>query len=1043
MRCVGLISFVVYMATCVVAQPQLKLEGTLKGYFLAPDGVLAVCEVPFSFPNEPILRDLPNRLFVLWAGYYLQAKFASEKPIQSVWLLASNGRLLWRRHYPAGVTEGTIPYQGGGWVGVKGQDGVTVRLIVRFVDGKEMFVQPYFPVRFERVLPLKVDWLDFIRIAEVANLLKVKGKEIWEGFSLDGIPFLLEGDEGQWVLINHPKPPKGFVRYKGPLPKVPFGMTVHVGETKGGERKCEEFGGWLEKINGVWTAALRYFPNWWVLDDCAPPGYTVNREPDAIYRLETIIHEAFHVWWFQRVKEPKMVERIKKAQAIVTEVAERECLARALEAKGEKERQRWTKAFIMQRQKRRQQEGVNEAEVTFERWQETMEGVATFVGWKAIKLGQEKDYQPIPEMNADAAFYGYHQKSLDEETIAKAVRQGGGEIGHPHALGLAQTLLLSGVKGWKSEVLKGKSLEELLSHKVQGVILLSDFLAELKQSAEEEFKQALEKIRGNLIEVKPPEPNVTIWLTLPVEIVRMVNQMKEAFGNPLFGLSFFLSEINFRIAPPVWVSPDEPKKRVGILWDANKQLMVLHRPDGTVTLQGDGLEIQGNLQVTWDINGVHVHPDEKTQKAIKGGASTIMRRKAWYAVVLPVALLTAIASHDTKALQEQETITMEGVITGVFINAVTNQFETVTLTVPSVEEDYYFADEEEYVLTATFVSSRSPSNPTTQDFIISVSATIYFDGGGIVWNFGIAPSEITIGGKPYKIRVVEDDQGNVWIEVINEKEQIVARFPIRKVPPPGQLLVKVFLMDIISLETGEWTIKPLPNVRVEAYIKEKCKAKVYTDPNGEALFPALAPEDYQLRGYAPPENTQICPKVTQEATVVKGQRDITSMYFYLHKGIKGKVRVETPWMPEMISEVGIVCLAREAKANEVADFTITNPDGSTTRYKKIVEARANREIRKGNNWVEGEFHLPYPQPEKPDGQAYELFAFISGEFPIPSNYHWEPKFGWRYVFVPPCKRGEGGECQQCKITDVGLVVTFHPVEGGDDGIENPSPKPKP
>ena len=44
--------------------------------------------------------------------------------------------------------------------------------------------------------------------------------------------------------------------------------------------------------------------------------------------------------------------------------------------------------------------------------------------------------------------------------------------------------------------------------------------------------------------------------------------------------------------------------------------------------------------------------------------SPMMRNKyAWYAVILPVALLAAIASRDTKALQEQESITMEGTIT--------------------------------------------------------------------------------------------------------------------------------------------------------------------------------------------------------------------------------------------------------------------------------------------------------------------------------------------------------------------------------------------
>jgi len=189
----------------------------------------------------------------------------------------------------------------------------------------------------------------------------------------------------------------------------------------------------------------------------------------------------------------------------------------------------------------------------------------------------------------------------------------------------------------------------------------------------------------------------------------------------LVGFHLPLPEMSVRVSPPFWALPEVERKRVGVLWDVNKQLMVVHRPEGMVALKGDGLEVEGRLQVSWDEDGVHVRPVEKGQKA-KVGTSTMLRRKAWYSVVLPVALLTAIASRDTKALQEQEIIAMEGTITGVFLNAATNQFEMVSLPIPSSTEDYYFADEESYVLQAKFVSSLHPGSPTEQEFIISVSS---------------------------------------------------------------------------------------------------------------------------------------------------------------------------------------------------------------------------------------------------------------------------------------------------------------------------------
>ncbi|MFA0761419.1 MAG: hypothetical protein HZLCBSQH_001527 [Candidatus Fervidibacterota bacterium] len=561
----------------------------------------------------------------------------------------------------------------------------------------------------------------------------------------------------------------------------------------------------------------------------------------------------------------------------------------------------WAKAFLMQRQKRRQLEGANEEEIVFERWQETTEGVATFASWKAMLAGQEKDYRPLPEMDADDAFDGYRQGPLDGETVAKAVKQGGGEIGHPHASGLAQILLLSGWKrGWQSKVLKERSLEELFGQAMQEVVLSPNLLEEVERSAEEGFKQALEKTRGRLAGAKAPEPRVPIWLYLHDELVRFVQGMSEGLGNPLPGLCFQLSEISLRIAPPVWVASEAVKKRVGILWDVSKQLMVLHRPGGTITLQGDGLVVQGKLQVTWDINGVHVRPVERSQKNLK--VSPMMRnKKAWYAVILLVALLAAIASRDTKALQEQETITMEGTITGVFLNAATNQFEMVTLPVPSTDEDYFYADEEEYTFHATFTPSWDPTNPTTTDLVFTVSATYYYDAPPgspkLVWNFQIGSGPIiTIGGRKYTTAIVSrpcpcagGTERQVCAQLIDTAtNQVAFCYPIKKTPPPGQLLVKVFLADGEDIRYNQ----PFRDVTTEAWYRGKKKSTKVTNADGEALFPELAPGEYILIGRkGRPEPA--CPQVTYVSSVEKAVSNITSMFFYLHKPIKGRVMEQT------------------------------------------------------------------------------------------------------------------------------------------------------
>lgn len=893
---VVLISVVLASLTLQVeAQPPVRVTGVLNGYFLSPDGHLKVYEIPFAFPEKPTPDNLPKRLYPLWAGYSLQARFFAPKPVQSVWLLSGVGRLIWRRHYPQGVTEETIPYQPEGWVSLKGQDGLSIKLVIRFIDGDEVLLYPHFPVHFERILPLKVDWLDFVRLAEVAHLLASKGKEIWEGFRIEEVPFLLEGDEGQWVLINHPKPPKRFKRYRGPLPKVPLELKVYWGEGIGklGE---EGLGGWVQKVNGIWTAVLRYFPNWWALSRCSLPNYPAFRQPDALQRLEVMIHEAFHVWWLQRTKKPREEGRSQKS--LVIEMVEWECLARALEATEEREKRQWIKAFLEMREKRRRREGANRAQILFERWQETTEGVATYVGMVAMNV-VKRNYEPTPEIEWDEEFIGYkYGAPLDEEMIASWVRQGGGRLDLPHVMGLAQALLLSRwEEKWQKEVMRGKRLEELLEERVRGVILPANFMSGVKVT--KSLWEAVERAQGNLREAKPPSPSIPLWLYLPPEVVELISQTEKNLGNPLpLGLRFFLSGITILIEPPVWIRVEESRRRVGILWDVSKQLMLLYRPDGTVTMQGGGLEVRGKLRVSWNLDGVHVHFGDKS-RGTKEGASLMARKKAWYAIVLPMALLAAIASRDTKALQGQETIAVEETITGVFLNAATSQLELVTLPIPSSEEDYYFVDEEEYLLRATFTPSWDPANPTMQDFIVLVSVTYFFDGPSPRLNwFSLSPAEVTIGGKPYKGRVVVDELGNVFGELLNEKGEVVVRVPIKKVPPPGELLVKVYLVTENENDPHKPTITPFADVVVEAYYwdsKEnrwKFKAKVKADSNGEALFPELAPGQYRLKGF---KRLPIpaCPQVVEEVTVMEKVRNITSMYFYTHKPIKGRVMEQT------------------------------------------------------------------------------------------------------------------------------------------------------
>ncbi|MER3500802.1 MAG: hypothetical protein C4295_04855, partial [Candidatus Fervidibacterota bacterium] len=887
-----------------------------------------------------------------------------------------------------------------------------------------------------------------------------RGKEIWEGFTLEGIPFLLEGDEGQWVLINHPKPPKGFVRYKGPLPKVPFRMTVYVGEGKEPRERREEWGGWAEKVNGVWTAALRYFPNWWALQDCAPPGYTVIRQPDAAYRLETVIHEAFHVWWFQRVGEPNLQGREKKGQAITVEWAERECLARALEAEKEEEKRLWVKAFLEERKRRRILEGANEAEVNAERWEETVEGTATFVGWRAMQEGKAKDYQPLSLLEADDAFYGYHS-SLDKPSIIEVLRKGAGKLGKSHAIGLAQVLLLTTFKvnDWKRELMVGKKLEDLLEKQVNNVTISPNLLIDVERSVEKALQQAMEKTIGLSKEAKPPQPFVAIWVSLPVEVVRAVRELEKILGNPLPALHLSSPEMSVQINPPVWVVMDESNKRVGILWDANKQLMVLHRPDGKRALRGDGLEVSGKIEVTWNEKGVHVRPENETQKP-KGSALAMVRKKGWYAVVLPVALLVNAIAGQTVASAQEESLYVDGTLVGLFYNLGTGEFQYAELSLgdPAVA-NFGFIDEEEVTLYLTaFRSEGSVLYRTDAVFYITLSFSTEnweFQGVSLGWSPRVVSGPQS-GRDKLNVEVTVGPGGSVTGKVTLIKPDgtsITIIFTFPSVPPPGSVAVATVLGDC-EKEPGEWWKERIA-AKGEIWRRKEPKKRYRFSSPGQVVLEKKIPPADDYTGKAVPlvekgTNLACLGPVTPQPVPFDVQSNAVSYIFFIfwkHKGVKGLVRVETPFViSEPVRRIAEVRLARPVKQGEIPDFEIVNEDGTRTGYKTLASGYADKNIIRGKNWVEAEFFVPYPDPK---GGGYDLFVFlIADSFPIPSDHRWDPRYGWRYVYIPECQysrplskpddaHDSSKPCNQSVSKDVGLVVTFRPVEGNNDGSEAP------
>jgi hypothetical protein len=277
-------------------------------------------------------------------------------------------------------------------------------------------------------------------------------------------------------------------------------------------------------------------------------------------------------------------------------------------------------------------------------------------------------------------------------------------------------------------------------------------------------------------------------------------------------------------------------------------------------------------------------------------------KKAWYAVVLPVALLAALASQDTKALQEQGTITVKGTITGIFLDPTTGQFVTETFPLPN---EAYLCDEEEYQLEVTVSegSSKTSShatNPSSTTIFLVISLIYNFDAprepcSYPKWTVGlkVTPERPKIGDNVIEFRIVWENGKPVRFEMIIKdektgKERVV--LTIGRVPGKGELLVKAILDDAEVSKP-----EPLREASVDLWYRnskgqwfKKNESPVRMDSNGELLLCQLASGIWRIVGYKG-RPIPACPKDTYELEVKKDQPNFAFLWFYYHKGIKGRV----------------------------------------------------------------------------------------------------------------------------------------------------------
>ncbi|MCC6443790.1 MAG: hypothetical protein IT210_10095 [Armatimonadetes bacterium] len=836
--------------------------------------------------------------FPLKAGYYLCLTVRTDQAFRRVKLVSEQGRLLWQRAYPKDTTRVSLPHHPQGWISVRGDEGLRFRLIIIYTNGHQERIEPAYSAKIGKVLPLAVDWLDFVRIAEAAHLLESKGPSIFPGFSLAKVPFSLEGAAGQWVLINHPNPPKGFVPYRGPLPQAPFPMKVYIGYGMTGP----DSRGWSWGVNGVPVAALKFMPYWWVLERHASPGFDVVREPETNDRIYVVLHEAFHAWWNKRFSSESETSGsvLQPPASWAIQKTEQECLSRAIQS-AEETGQQWVKAFLLTRERRRQAQGLTPAAKAREQLLEMGEGLSMYVGEKAMLAGQAQDYRPLNALYADSEFRGYHIVSQEASILGDQIREG-----HDmHSSGRAMVQLLERyVVDWQLKVLAGKKAEDLLSESAQLVPLPEASQMQALYQAERAIINSLRSPkslqRGDPF--SPPASALKVWLEgLPIDLWRSIQYAQHQMGKPVSEFHGNLPGLALEINAPV-VAEVRPKQ-VSILWEASRPLAVWQTKEG-VWLQGEGLYLGGQVQITWGTDGIHVryHDDLWTLSS-----SQAVQASKESAILFTSGVLRAWANR--KPAKAGQIISIQGNLSGLFFNARTAQWERQALSLPRSVSDLAFVSDEPYDLKMTITPLLYKSR-TYRIKMINRSNILKHKG---IWS--LTPARFRLPDLTYAVSLHIDERGSIGLWYRD------SHWPLWQINNDLTRSLPIIVLDAIQS-------KPISGATV--IMLSRCNDKPIarnTGLEGQVIFESLEPSIYDIMVSGHPQFSCFIKRRYDFRTVREADLD-SKRYRYSvsrHYPIQGTIAINGTSNPD---KVRVIAQRKDGKIIQGQVKLSPNPDGT-------------------------------------------------------------------------------------------------------------------
>ncbi|MGD9494742.1 MAG: hypothetical protein AB7Y46_00400 [Armatimonadota bacterium] len=300
----------------LLAQPApvpLSWGGTIQGYFITPEGELGIHELVLRGdrppPEEP-------QLHPLWAGYLVQLRLFMFQDVRAIKVTGTqSGEVLYDQQFDPPRQAPVVHLRTDGEYYCHARHGLSYRVEVTCADGRT--ATAVASVGDAHLLPipeLRIDWTDLVRIREVRRWLREAGDRLLPGLRADDVPFVLEGEDGQVVLVGWPSPPEGFRPYEGP---APLSERIWVGQAQEGAfASIQDVGGYAGEFFGAHSVLMPLQPQWWRTDS----------RDGGLDRSATILHEICHVTEWNRTSGTGGVLGIPCLEARVLEEAARRLL---------------------------------------------------------------------------------------------------------------------------------------------------------------------------------------------------------------------------------------------------------------------------------------------------------------------------------------------------------------------------------------------------------------------------------------------------------------------------------------------------------------------------------------------------------------------------------------------------------------------------------------------------------------------------------------------------------------------------------------------